>query len=117
SRDTANQLRNDISKDTPPREIASKSEGQGNCRIQMRSAYRAHEIDDRHDHQTWRDDDHVQSHFAIALCGDYVSPSGHNNEQKRAPALRKYASPFARGIEELMFRPLVGAVTTVVLFV
>jgi hypothetical protein len=83
----------------------------------MRSAYRAHEIDDRHDHDTWRHDDHFQSHFAIALCCDYVSPGGNNNEQECAPAFRKYASPFARGIEELMFRPFAGTMTTVVLFV
>ena len=82
----------------------------------MRSAYRAHEIDDRHDHQTWRYDDHVQSHFAIALCCDYVGSSGDNNEQECAPAFRKYASPFARGVEELRFRPFISPVTTVVSF-
>jgi len=43
-----------------------------------------------------------------------VSPSGNDNEQECAPALRKYASPFARGIQKLMFRPLMGLVTVVV---
>ena len=76
------------------------------------SAYRAHEIDDCHDHETRRHDDHVQSHFAITLCGDNVRPSGDNDEQECAPAFRKHASPFAGGIEELMFRPVMGLVTT-----
>jgi hypothetical protein len=46
-----------------------------------------------------------------------VSSSGNNNEKECAPELRKYASPFARGIQELIFRPFADPVTGVVPFV
>jgi hypothetical protein len=42
----------------------------------------------RHDYETRRHDDHVQRHFALTLCCDYVGSSGNNNEQE-SPTIPK----------------------------
>jgi ABC-type Zn2+ transport system substrate-binding protein/surface adhesin len=67
----------------------------------MRPAYRAHEVDDGHDHHAWGDN-HKSIAKAVAVdCRCYVTAYCHKNEEKCAPELGKYSSPLQSWIEKI----------------
>ena len=68
----------------------------------MRAANRAHEIDDGHHHQTWRDHLRTLRYFAAALCRYDPGAGGNDDEEKRAPGFGEDAPPFVRGLQEFV---------------
>jgi hypothetical protein len=50
-RDAARNLPKDVARHAAPRKLSSHSEGDCDGRIEMRPAYRSHEVDDGHDHK------------------------------------------------------------------
>ena len=67
----------------------------------MRSADCAHEVDDRHHHESRRDHRHAQGDSATAHCGYDATASSDQHQQERAPSLGEHASPLQRGIEKV----------------
>ena len=73
----------------------------------MRSPDRAHEIDDRHDHDAWSHDLHAKGYLAAALRSDNAGASRHGDEEECAPCFREKAPPFIGGIQKIGRRPSV----------
>lgn len=74
---------------------------QGDGRLQVGAAHRAHEVDDRHDHQARRDDLHAQRNRSAALGTDDIGTGRDDDEKEGTPGLREQAPPLKGGLEEI----------------
>jgi hypothetical protein len=67
----------------------------------MGAADRAHEIDDHHDHQAWRDDLHTEGDRSTALGTDDCRASRDNDEKKCTPYFCENTPPLMSGFQEI----------------
>ena len=61
----------------------------------------AHEIDDRHDHQSWCDDLHTKGYRSAALGTDNTGAGRDDDEKECAPGFCEKAPPFMGGLQKI----------------
>ena len=101
SRDATRNLPENVAGHAAPGKIPSYGEGESDGGIEMRPAYRAHEVDDDHDHKAGRHHGHAQRDGAAALRCHHVRAGGHHDEQECSPDFRKNSPPFDGRIQEI----------------
>ena len=97
----ADQLPGDVHGYPGPRKIAAKSEGDGDCRVEVGAADGAHEVDDGHDHQPGYDDLCIEGDLTVALGVDHRGAGGHQHQEERAERLGEDPAPLVGRIEEV----------------
>ena len=98
------ELHDDVARDSPPREVAAQREGDAHGRVEMRAGHLAHEQDDRHHHESRRDDGRVPADRVREGLAHHPAAGGDEHEEEGAEQLREEPPPFLRRVLEVGHR-------------
>ena len=99
----ADELGDDVARDTPPREVPAQRERQRHGRVQVRAGDRAHEQDDRHHHQARGHDRRGEADLPLRV--QKPPARGGQDQREGAQQLRKQPPPLLARIIEVLTVP------------